>query len=297
MSEISEQLIVDVALTRQLAGIASAWPNMRLPASESLHGGSWFGMDEDESREYAETVRAVIDALGVLPDDAASEWQRRFELAVGAPSPAPDPEASQRRPADEHLNRLVGELRQTADLTGRARLLDRLNGALVVYIRGGLLDAAGVAELDRAVEDALGQAIERFNLARHGWEDEDFVEYGDEVQADPSLGAPLRLCPARPERHDGMLITACVLYERGFELLWHLLGPGDDLGLFDEGGFEVTDDLDGVYSAVSGSSSSWGQRDDVSAVIGESSCRQPVAAGARELRVSREGAQWLVPLA
>jgi hypothetical protein len=241
----------------------------------------------------------VIDALAVLPDVVASEWQRRFELAVGAPSPAPDPEGSQRRAAEEHFNRLVGELSQAADLNGRARLLDRLNGALVVYIRSGLVGAEGVAELDRAVEKALGQPIERFNLARYGWEEENFVDYGDDVQPD-SLGAPLRLCPARPERHDGMLITACVLYERGFELLWHLLGhhgSGEDLYTTDIGAFEVTDDIGGTYSPAGGGSSSWTARDDVSAVIGESSCREPVAADARELRVSREGAQWLIPLA
>jgi hypothetical protein len=298
MSGTSEHRLVDVALTRQLAGIASAWPELRLPASDSLHGGSWYGMDEEESRVYAESVRAVIDALGVLTVAAASAWQRRFELAVAAPSPPPEPEDSQRRAADEHLNRLVGELSEAADRKARGVLLDRLNGALVVYVRSGLLDAAGVAALDRAVEEALGRPTEQFELERYGLE-EDFLA-DDPVEAETELGPPLRLCPARPERHDGLLVTACVLYEDGFELLWHRLdepGSGERRELFDEGGFEAVDDLDGVYSARPTGSSSWDDREGVSAVIGSATCRRPVSVQARELRVSRNGGEWLIPLA
>jgi hypothetical protein len=296
MSEMPERLIVDVALARELARIASAWPDPRLPASGSIDGGSWFGMDVDESRAYAENVRTVVDALGLLPDGAASEWTRRFELAVGGPSPAPEPEDQQRIAADEHLARLVGELRQAAGMEACAPLLDRLNGALLVYVRSGLLDAEGIAALDGAVEEALGQPIERFELERIGSEDL-FDELEVEVVV-TSLGAPVRLCPAHPERHDGMLVTACVLYERGFEILWHLLvEPGERLGRLDEVRFEASDDLGGVYSPLASGSWSREERDGVSAVIGSSSCRQPVAARARELRLSGEGAHWLIPLA
>jgi hypothetical protein len=297
MSGLPERLVVDVALARELARIASAWPNLRLPASDALDGGMWFGMDEDESRAYADSVRAVIDALGLLPDAAASEWARRFELAVWAPSPGPEPEESQRRAADEHLARLVGELRQVTGMADRGPLLDSLNGALVVYVRSGVLDAAGVAALDAAVEEALGQPIERFELERIG--SEDLFDESEAEEIDTSLGAPVRLCPARPERHDGMLVTACVMYEHGFEVLWHRLaqhGFGDPDTL-DDSRFEAADDLGGVYSTSASSSGSAGEREGVSALTGSSSCFQPVPARARELRVSRQDAQWVIPLA
>jgi hypothetical protein len=296
MSEMPEQLIVDVALARELARIASAWPDVRLPASESLDGGSWFGMDEDESRAYAESVRALIDALGVLPDGAASEWTRRFELAVGAPSPAPEPEDRQRIAANEHLARLVGELRQAAGMDARARLLDRLNGALLVHVRGGVLNAADIAALDREVEEALGQPIERFELERIG--SEDLFDERDAGEVDTSLGAPVRLCPAHPERHDGVLVTGCLLHERGFQVFWHVVGePGAAPEMLDEVRFEAADDLGGFYSPFGSGSWSRDERDGVWAVIGTSECRQPMPAQVRELRLSRDGAQWLIPVA
>jgi hypothetical protein len=297
MSELRERLVVDAALARELAHIASAWPNLRLPASDALDGGMWFGMDEDDSRAYADGVRAVIDELGLLPDAAASEWARRFELAVGAPSPGPEAEESQRRAADEHLARLLGELRQAVGMADRRPLLESLNGALVVYVQSGVLDAAGVAALDVAVEEALGQPIERFELERIG--SEDLFDERDTEEIANWVGAPVRLCPAPPARHDGMLVTACVLYERGFEVLWHLLAEHGfgDLDTLGDGRFEAADDLGGVYSTSGSSSSSGEERDGVSAVTGASSCFQPVPARARELRLSRRGAQWVVPLA
>jgi hypothetical protein len=296
MSEMPEQLIVDVALARELARIASAWPHVRLPASESLDGGSWFGMDEDESRAYAESVRAVIDALGVMSDGPASEWTRRFELAVGAPSPAPEPKDRQRIAADEHLARLVGELRQAAGTEARGPLLDRLNGALLVYVRSGVLNPAGIAALDRKVEEALGQPIERFELERIG--SEDLFDEREAEQVDTSLGAPVRLCPAHPARHDGILVTACLLHERGFQVFWHVRGePEGRPEMPDEVRFEVTDDLGGVYAPFGSGSWSKDDREGVWAVIGTSACHQPVPAQARELRLSRDGAPWLIPLA
>jgi hypothetical protein len=296
MTEMPERLIVDVALARELARIASAWPDLRLPASGSVDGGSWFGMEEDESRAYAGTVRTVIEALGLLPDAAASEWTRRFELAVGAPSPAPEPEDRQRSAADEHLARLVGELRQAAGMDARAGLLDCLNGALLVYVRGGVLNAAGIAALDKEVEDALGQPIERFELERSG--SEDLFDEREVDQVDTSLGAPVRLCPAHPERHEGMLVTACLLHERGFQVFWHLLAePEGRPEMLDEVRFEAADDLGGVYSPFASGSWSRDERDGVWAVIGTSECHQPVPAQARELRLTHDGAQWLIPVA
>jgi hypothetical protein len=70
-----------------------------------------------------------------------------------------------------------------------------------------------------------------------------------------------------------------------------------DLDTSDQGGFEAADDLGGVYSPVTEGSSSGEEREGVSVGIGSSSCFQPVPARARELRLSRRGAQWVIPLA
>ena len=93
-------------------------------------------------------------------------------------------------------------------------------------------------------------------------------------------------------------MTGCLLHERGFQVFWHVVGePGASPETLDEIHFEAADDLGGVYSPFGSGSWSRDERDGVWAVIGTSECRQPVAAQARELRLSRKGAHWLVQLA
>ena len=298
MTEVSERLCVEAALLRQLVAIPSAWPQLRLPVREPLDGGMWFGLGEDEVRPYGEAVGAIVDALELLPEGERNEWARRFELAAGAASPAPEASGSQRRAADQHLQALVAELKRGTAMEDRGAVLDRLNGALVVYVRSGLLDAAGTEALGTAVEEALGQPIETFERARLGIDDPGDDESFVVTEADSSLGAPIRLCPARPQRHDGMLVTACILYEGGFELFWHLLHvTGAEVDSLDLGRFEASDDLGGTYSRVSEGSTWWSQRDGVSAAIGSMHSREAVTEGARELNVLRDGAQWVIPLA
>jgi hypothetical protein len=95
-------------------------------------------------------------------------------------------------------------------------------------------------------------------------------------------------------------VTAVALHEGGLKVHWHALGnePYDPHGSLYGERFDATDDLGTEYRATGagGSFSTYSERNESFAALGQTECAPAVPEGARELRVRRAASEWVVRL-
>jgi hypothetical protein len=288
--------LVDVVLTKQLFGATGSAPQLSLSAEGAyLDDYDREGL-EREVFPYGEGALLAIEALGLLPASEAAEWRQRFELARAGWSTGPHAGPEQKRPAEEHLDSLARSLADAPDTESRSALVDRFNAAFALYLHTGLERREDALRWGERLERALGRTVEEFELVEVAGLDP--AELDEPGTAEPTpLGAALRVVPAEPARHDGLCVTAVALHEHGLELHWHELREGPyDPDESDAHGFEAADDVGTGYRSFDSGGSSWSERDGAFAVIGHSICRTAVPEVARELRISRRAARWLIPL-
>jgi hypothetical protein len=293
------QQAVAVVLARELFAATGSAPRLSLSAEGAYLDDYDRRGHGEEALPQGEAAFLVLDALGLVPPDAA-QWRQRFEVARRGWSGVPSPDAEQNALAERHLERLAAALAAATDTEGRQRLLGRINAALAMYLHTGLVRPEVASRWGERVEEALGATIEEFERFEVGGLDRDeLAELEDLDEAEPrSIGAVVRVVPAEPVRHDGVCITAVALHARGLELHWHELreGPVDPNDGLVASGFKASDDVGTDYRPFDSGGAHATERDGVFAVVGESACSTAVPEGASELRVARGAARWRIPL-
>jgi hypothetical protein len=212
------------------------------------------------------------------------------------PGPPAPPEEARR--AEVHLEALLSELAEAAQTPDRVGLVDRFHGAFTLFLQTGMVAPEVAADWAARLQRALGRTIDDLDLEHLGVDLDDLGDYEDEADPVEEPGAVLRVVPALPARHDGVCVTAIALRERGFDVYWHALrhDGADELEPDELGPERASDDLGTEYRELMDGGAGWSGRDGPFAVCGESRCPTSVPAGARELRLAKGEAEWVVPL-